>query len=35
VARLNRRMRDEDAAARLWAVSERLTATGLPVHPLG
>jgi NAD(P)-dependent dehydrogenase (short-subunit alcohol dehydrogenase family) len=31
VARLNRRMRDEVTAARLWAEAERLTGTGLPV----
>jgi hypothetical protein len=30
VARLNRRMRDDDAAARLWVESEHLTGTGLP-----
>jgi NAD(P)-dependent dehydrogenase (short-subunit alcohol dehydrogenase family) len=29
-ARLNRRMRDAVAAARLWAEAERLTGTGLP-----
>jgi hypothetical protein len=34
VARLNRRLRDADAAARLWTESERLTATGLPARPL-
>jgi NAD(P)-dependent dehydrogenase (short-subunit alcohol dehydrogenase family) len=31
VARLNRRMRDGGTAARLWAESERLTGTALPV----
>ncbi len=30
VARVNRRMRDDAAAARLWAEAERLTGTGLP-----
>jgi len=30
-ARLNRRMRDDVAAARLWTEAERLTGTGLPV----
>jgi NAD(P)-dependent dehydrogenase (short-subunit alcohol dehydrogenase family) len=30
VARLNRRMRDDEAAARLWPEAERLTGTGLP-----
>jgi NAD(P)-dependent dehydrogenase (short-subunit alcohol dehydrogenase family) len=30
-ARLNRRMRDDAVAARLWAESERLTGTSLPV----
>jgi NAD(P)-dependent dehydrogenase (short-subunit alcohol dehydrogenase family) len=30
-ARLNRRMRDDVAAAKLWAEAERLTGTGLPV----
>jgi NAD(P)-dependent dehydrogenase (short-subunit alcohol dehydrogenase family) len=30
VAKLNRRMRDDDAAARLWTEAERLTATSLP-----
>jgi NAD(P)-dependent dehydrogenase (short-subunit alcohol dehydrogenase family) len=30
-ARLNRRMRDDRAAARLWAEAERLTGTALPV----
>jgi len=29
-AKLNRRMRDDDTAARLWAVSEDLTGTALP-----
>lgn len=29
-ARLSRRMRDEDTAARLWAEAERLTGTSLP-----
>ncbi|KQS98483.1 SDR family oxidoreductase [Cellulomonas sp. Leaf395] len=29
-ARLNRRMRDDDVAARLWAVAEDLTGTALP-----
>jgi NAD(P)-dependent dehydrogenase (short-subunit alcohol dehydrogenase family) len=31
VARLNRRMRDDATAARLWTEAERLTGTGLPV----
>jgi NAD(P)-dependent dehydrogenase (short-subunit alcohol dehydrogenase family) len=31
VARVNRRMRDDAVAARLWAEAERLTGTGLPV----
>jgi NAD(P)-dependent dehydrogenase (short-subunit alcohol dehydrogenase family) len=31
VARLNRRMRDDPAAARLWTEAERLTGTGLPL----
>jgi NAD(P)-dependent dehydrogenase (short-subunit alcohol dehydrogenase family) len=30
-ARLNRRMRDDATAARLWTEAERLTGTGLPV----
>ncbi|HEY2674904.1 MAG TPA: SDR family oxidoreductase [Rugosimonospora sp.] len=30
VAKLNRRMRDDAAAARLWTEAERLTGTGLP-----
>jgi NAD(P)-dependent dehydrogenase (short-subunit alcohol dehydrogenase family) len=30
-ARLNRRMRDDATAVRLWAEAERLTGTGLPV----
>jgi NAD(P)-dependent dehydrogenase (short-subunit alcohol dehydrogenase family) len=30
-ARVNRRMRDDAVAARLWAEAERLTGTGLPV----
>ena len=30
-ARLNRRMRDDATAARLWAESERLTGTALPI----
>jgi hypothetical protein len=29
-ARLNRRMRDDDTAARLWAVAQDLTGTALP-----
>ena len=29
-ARLNRRMRDDETAARLWAVAQELTATALP-----
>jgi NAD(P)-dependent dehydrogenase (short-subunit alcohol dehydrogenase family) len=31
VARVNRRMRDDAVATRLWAEAERLTGTGLPV----
>jgi hypothetical protein len=31
VARVNRRMRDDAVAARLWTEAERLTGTGLPV----
>jgi hypothetical protein len=31
VAKLNRRMRDDAAAARLWTEAERLTSTSLPV----
>jgi NAD(P)-dependent dehydrogenase (short-subunit alcohol dehydrogenase family) len=31
VARANRRMRDDDTAARLWSAAERLTGVGLPV----
>jgi NAD(P)-dependent dehydrogenase (short-subunit alcohol dehydrogenase family) len=31
VARLNRRMRDDETAARLWTEAERLTGTGLPI----
>ncbi len=34
VARLNRRMRDDAAAARLWIEAERLTGTGLPIANL-
>jgi NAD(P)-dependent dehydrogenase (short-subunit alcohol dehydrogenase family) len=34
VARLNRRMRDDETAARLWTEAERLTGTGLPVANL-
>jgi hypothetical protein len=30
-ARVNRRMRDDAVAARLWAAAERLTGTGLRV----
>jgi NAD(P)-dependent dehydrogenase (short-subunit alcohol dehydrogenase family) len=33
-ARVSRRMRDEDAAARLWTEAERLTSTGLPTATL-
>src|SRR5258706_403094 len=33
-ARLNRRMRDDETAARLWTEAERLTGTGLPVPNL-
>jgi hypothetical protein len=35
VAKLNRRMRDDDAAARLWLVAERLTDTRLPAATTG
>jgi hypothetical protein len=34
-ARLNRRMRDEATAARLWAESERLTGVSLPAPHRG
>jgi NAD(P)-dependent dehydrogenase (short-subunit alcohol dehydrogenase family) len=33
-ARLNRRMRDDATAARLWTEAERLTGTGLPIANL-
>jgi len=33
-ARVNRRMRDDDVAARLWAEAERLTGTSLPTAAL-
>jgi NAD(P)-dependent dehydrogenase (short-subunit alcohol dehydrogenase family) len=35
VAKLNRRMRDDAAAARLWLVAERLTGTHLPAPTTG